>query len=274
MTVAPHAPAPAGNIRVGVGGWTYEPWDESFYPPRLAKTRQLQHAASVLTTIEINGTYYRTQTPATFAKWGADTPDSFVFAVKALRFTTNRRVLAEAGESVGKFLASGLTTLGPKLGPILWQFAPTKKFDPDDFGAFLALLPPERDGVRLRHAVEVRHDSFRDPAFVDLCRSRGAAIVFADSDDYPGIPDPTADFIYARLQRSRADEAAGYAGGELDRWAQVAKAWARGEAPSGLDYVAAPPAPAGPREVFCYFISGAKERNPAAAQALIGRVAG
>jgi uncharacterized protein YecE (DUF72 family) len=260
------------TIRVGVGGWTFEPWDESFYPPKLAKARQLQHASRQLTTIEINGTYYRTQTPATFAKWAGDTPEDFVFAVKALRFTTNRRVLAEAGESVGKFLGSGLTELGPKLGPILWQFAPTKKFDADDFGAFLALLPPARDGVRLRHAVEVRHDSFRDPAFVALCRSANAAIVFADSDDYPGIPDPTADFVYARLQRSREDEPAGYSSADLDRWAETARAWARGEAPPGLDYVAAPPAPAGPREVFCYFISGAKVRNPAAAVALIERV--
>lgn len=265
-------PAPAGKIRVGVGGWNYEPWDESFYPPRLAKARQLRHAASVLTTIEINGTYYRTQTPATFAKWAADTPEDFVFAVKALRYTTNRRVLAEAGESVGKFLASGLTALGHKLGPILWQFAPTKRFDADDFGAFLALLPAEQDGLPLRHAVEVRHDSFRDPAFVALCRARGAAIVFADSDDYPGIADLTAAFVYARLQRSREDEPDGYAGADLDRWAEVARGWARGDAPAGLDYVAAPSAVSAPRDAFVYFISGAKVRNPAAAQALITRV--
>jgi uncharacterized protein YecE (DUF72 family) len=261
-----------GKIRVGVGGWTFEPWDESFYPPKLAKARQLQHASGLLTTIEINGTYYRTQTPATFAKWAADTPQDFVFAVKALRFTTNRRVLAEAGESVGKFLGSGLTELGPKLGPILWQFAPTKKFDPEDFGAFLDLLPPEQDGVRLRHAVEVRTDSFRDPAFIDLCRSRNVAVVFADSDDYPGIPDPTADFIYARLQRSREDEPTGYSSAGLDHWAEVARGWARGEAPAGLDYVATTPAPSGPRDAFVYFISGAKVRNPAAAQAMIERV--
>jgi uncharacterized protein YecE (DUF72 family) len=264
----------SGAIRVGVGGWTFEPWDESFYPPKLAKARQLQHASRQLTTIEINGTFYRTQTPATFAKWAADTPDGFVFAVKALRYTTNRRVLAEAGESVGKFLGSGLTELGPKLGPILWQFAPTKRFEPDDFAAFLDGLPPEMDGVRLRHAVEVRHDSFRDPAFIDQCRRRGVAIVFAESDDYPAIADPTAGFVYARLQRSREAEAAGYPPAELDHWATVAKGWAKGAAPDGLEYVAPPPPASGPRDVFCYFISGAKARNPAAAMALIERVGG
>jgi uncharacterized protein YecE (DUF72 family) len=261
-----------GRIRVGVGGWTFEPWEGTLYPDKLPKARQLQHAAGALTTIEINGTYYRTQTPPTFAKWAADTPDGFVFALKALRFTTNRRVLAEAGESVGKFLASGLTELGPKLGPILWQFAPTKKFERDDFAAFLGLLPPDLEGVRLRHAVEVRHDSFRDPAFIDLCRDRGAAVVFASSPDYPEIADPTADFIYARLQKSREDEPTGYAPTELDRWAEVCRSWARGEAPDGLVYAAAPPARSGPRDVFCYFISGAKVRNPQAAMALIERI--
>lgn len=266
--------ASTGRIRVGVGGWTFEPWEQSFYPPRLARTRQLGYAAERLTTIEINGTYYRTQTPATFLKWAADTPDDFVFAVKALRFTTNRRVLAEAGESIGKFLGSGLDELGSRLGPILWQFAPTKRFDEPDFAAFLDLLPEKVGPLAARHAVEVRHESFRDPAFVALCRARGVAIVFADSDDYPAIADPTADFIYARLQRSRPDEPTGYPAKHLERWAEVAAAWARGEAPEGLDYVSAPPATSGPRDVFAYFISGAKERNPAAALALIERLGG
>jgi uncharacterized protein YecE (DUF72 family) len=260
-----------GTIRVGVGGWTFDPWEGTFYPAKLAKARQLHYAASALTTIEINGTYYRTQTAATFAKWAADTPAGFVFALKALRFTTSRRVLAEAGESVGKFLASGLTELGPKLGPILWQFAPTKKFEPDDFAAFLDLLSPVVDGVRLRHAVEPRHISFRDPAFVELCRARGIAVVYARSPDYPEIADQTADFVYARLQQSREEEALGYPPEELDRWAEVCRSWARGEAPDGLDYVGAPQ-PSVARDVFCYFISGAKVRNPQAAMALIERV--
>ncbi len=261
-----------GRIRIGVGGWDFDPWKGTFFPPALAKAKHLAYAASRLTSIEVNGTYYRTQTPATFAKWRDGTPEDFVFAVKALRFTTNRRVLAEAGESVGKFLASGLTELGPKLGPVLWQFAHNKTFDPEDFAAFLDLLPPTQDGVRLRHAVEVRTDSFRDPAFVEMCRARGVAIVFADSDDYPGIADPTADFVYARLQRSREDALTGYVSADLDRWAEVARDWARGEAPAGLDYVALPPGPVATRDAFVYFISGAKARNPAAAQALIERV--
>ncbi|HTI67701.1 MAG TPA: DUF72 domain-containing protein [Caulobacteraceae bacterium] len=262
-----------GRIRVGVGGWTYEPWRGVFFPEGLAQARELAYASTQLTTIEINGTYYRTQSPSTFAKWKAETPDGFVFAVKALRYTTNRRVLAEAGESVGKFLGSGLTGLGDKLGPILWQFAPTKKFDEADFAAFLELLPERQDGVRLRHAVEVRHDSFRDPAFVALLRRHGVAVVFADSDSFPAIPDPTADFVYARLQQTREKEETGYAPAELDRWAAVAKAWAAGETPEALPYVAPPVPAAGARDVFVYMISGAKVRAPAAAKALIERVA-
>jgi uncharacterized protein YecE (DUF72 family) len=262
----------AGRIRVGVGGWTFEPWRGVFFPDGLPHARELEYASRKLTTIEINGTYYRTQSPATFAKWAGETPEGFVFAVKALRFCTNRRVLAEAGESVGKFLASGLTELGPKLGPLLWQFAPTKRFDADDFAAFLDLLPASRDGLRLRHAVEVRHASFRDPAFVALARSRNVAVVFADSDDYPAIADPTADFAYARLQRSHEEEPAGYPPADLDRWAAVARGWAAGTAPSGLDYAAEPPDKGPPRDVFVYVISGAKVRAPAAAMALIERL--
>lgn len=258
-------------IRVGVGGWTFEPWEETFYPAKLPRTRQLEYAARRLTTLEVNGTYYRTQTPATYAKWASEVPDGFVFTLKALRYTTNRKVLAEAGESVGKFLNSGLAELGDRLGPIVWQFAPTKTFEPEDFGAFLDLLPDAVSGARLRHAVEVRHDSFRDSDFVALCAARGAAIVFAESDDYPGIADPTADFVYARLQRSR-DIPDGYPADELDRWAETAKAWERGEAPSGLDYAAEPPPKAAARDVFCFFISGEKQRNPAAAMALMTRV--
>lgn len=262
----------AGRIRVGVGGWTYEAWRGVFFPEGLAHAKELNYASRQLTAIEINGTYYRTQAPATFAKWRDDTPDDFVFAVKALRYATNRKVLAEAGESVGKFLGSGLTELGAKLGPILWQFAPTKRFDPDDFGAFLALLPRTQDGVRLRHAVEVRHDSFRDPGFVALARQHGAAVVFADHDTYPAIADPTADFVYARLQQTREQEPAGYAPADLDRWAAVAKGWAAGEAPEGLDYVAPPAPKADARDAYIFMISGAKVRAPAAAMALIERL--
>jgi uncharacterized protein YecE (DUF72 family) len=262
----------AGTIRVGVGGWTYEPWRGVFFPDKLAQAKELAYASSKLTTIEINGTYYRTQAPSTFAKWRGETPDGFVFSVKALRFTTNRKVLAEAGESVGKFLGSGLTELGDKLGPILWQFAPTKKFDPVDFGAFLDLLPKTQDGMTLRHVVEVRHDSFRTPDFVALARKHGVAVVYANGAGFPEIADPTADFIYARLQGTHEAVETGYKPEELDHWAGVARAWAAGESPAGLEYVAEPPPPSGARDAFVYIISGAKVRNPAAAQALIERL--
>jgi uncharacterized protein YecE (DUF72 family) len=261
----------AGTIRVGIGGWTFAPWRGTFYPPDLAQKNELAFAASKLTTIEINGTYYRTQSPASFRKWAAETPDGFVFSVKALRFCTNRRVLAEAGESVGRFVNSGLSALGDKLGPILWQFAPTKRFEPDDFAAFLALLPETVDGIRLRHAVEVRHDSFCTPDFIALLRRHGVAAVLAHSEKYPLIADPSADFVYARLQGTEEDIDTGYAAADLDAWAKRAKALAEGQMPSDLPALAEPPK-AEPRDVFMFMISGAKVRAPAAAMALIDRV--
>ncbi|ADP71375.1 protein of unknown function DUF72 [Rhodomicrobium vannielii ATCC 17100] len=239
-------------IRAGIGGWTYEPWRGLFYPNGLPQARELAFASRAVTSIEVNGTFYRTQTPATFAKWRDETPDGFVFSVKAPRAAVMKRVLAEAGPSVERFAASGLGELGEKLGPILWQFAPTKKFDPDDMAAFLALLPRKAGGRPLRHALEVRHESFRTPAFTDLAAKAGAAIVFADSDDYPLIEESTADFVYMRLMRARADEETGYTPGEIEAWRKRAEGWAA----RGLD-------------VFVYFINGAKERAPAAAQAFL-----
>ena len=262
-----------GRIRVGVGGWTFEPWRNGvFFPEGLPHKRELSYLAAELTVTEVNGTYYRTQSAATFAKWAAETPDGFVFSIKALRYCTNRKVLGEAGESVARFVGSGLGELGDKLGPILWQFMPTKRFEPEDFAAFLNLLPDEVGGRRLRHALEVRHESFRDPAFIDMARKRGAAIVFADSAKYPCLPDPTADFVYARMEDAKDAVETGYTAPELDRFADMAKAWAKGDAPGGLDYVAAPPKPSGERDVFVFMINGAKVRAPAAAQALIARL--
>jgi uncharacterized protein YecE (DUF72 family) len=260
-------------IRVGIGGWTFEPWRGVFFPDKLPHARELEYASRQVTAIEINGTYYRTQSPASFAKWAAETPDGFMFSVKALRYCTNRKVLAEAGESVAKFVGSGLSELGDKLGPILWQFMPTKRFEADDFKAFLDLLPEEAGGRRLRHALEVRHESFRDEAFVAMARARRAAIVFADSAKHPAIADPTADFVYARLQDAREAVETGYTAEEIERFADVAQGWARGEAPDGLDYVgAAAPAAGGPRDVFVFMINGAKVRAPAAAKALLARL--
>jgi uncharacterized protein YecE (DUF72 family) len=262
----------SARIRIGVGGWTYEPWRGAFYPKGLAQTRELEYASSRLTSIEINGTFYGSQKPTSYTKWHDETPDDFVFSLKGPRFATNRRVLAEAGESIERFFKSGVTNLKAKLGPINWQFATTKRFDPEDFAAFLKLLPASVDGLAIRHVVEVRNDSFRTPDFVALARTHGVAIVIAGDSKYPQIADVTAPFVYARIMGTTASEPAGYSSSALDLWAKRAKTWAAGGSPPDLQ-TAAPPLPdKGGREVFLYVISGAKERNPAAAIALIERI--
>jgi uncharacterized protein YecE (DUF72 family) len=255
------------SIYVGIGGWIFEPWRGTFYPPGLPQKRELEYAASKLTAIEVNGTYYGSQKPDSFARWHDETPDEFVFTLKGPRFATNRRVLAEARDSVEKFFDSGVTRLKKKLGAVNWQFMATKKFDAEDFAAFLALLPQKVDGLAIRHAVEVRHDSFKDRTFVRMCRDRGVAIVFAADGDFPTIADVTADFVYARLMGTKAQEKLGYPRPMLTTWAGRAQRWARGESPD-MELLA-PAAPEKARDVFVFFISGAKARNPAAAQALI-----
>jgi len=166
----PNSSASEPAIRVGVGGWTFEPWRDNFYPKGWPAARELEYASRKLTAIEVNGTYYSTQKPETFAKWREQTPEGFVFSLKANRFATNRRVLAEAGESIERFVNSGIAELGPKLGPIVWQFAPTKRFDAVDFEAFLQLLPAAVGGVPLRHVLDVRHETFKTPAYLALAR--------------------------------------------------------------------------------------------------------
>ena len=260
-------------IRIGIGGWTYEPWRGPFYPEKWPIKRELEYASRHVTAIEVNGTYYSGFKPATFASWRATAPDGFVFALKASRYCTNRKVLAEAGESIARFTGQGIVELGDMLGPILWQFMATKTFDAADFGAFLKLLPSEQDGIALRHAVQVRHESFAVPEFVALCLAAGVAIVYADSADYPAIADVTADFVYARLENAVEDEPTGYAPAALDRWVDVARAWSRGAQPDGLPYADAPAAPKTARDTFVFFINGAKVRSPAGAMALIERMA-
>ena len=260
-------------IRVGVGGWTFEPWRDNFYPKGWPHGRELEYASRKLTAIEVNGTYYSSQKPATFAKWREETPPGFMFSLKANRFATNRRVLAEAGESVERFIGSGIAELGDKLGPLLWQFAPTKRFDPVDFEAFLKLLPSQVQGLPLRHVMDVRHDSFKTPEYLALARRHKVATVFSDSDDYPSFADITGDFLYARLMRAQSHLPLGFAPEALDQVAQCARCWAAGDEPQALPRVEAQPAAAAPRDVFLYFISAAKERNPAAAMALIERLA-
>jgi uncharacterized protein YecE (DUF72 family) len=245
-----------GKIRVGIGGWSYEPWRGVFYPAGLRQKDELSYATSQMTAIEINSTYYSTQSPKSFANWAAAAPDGFQYSAKASRFCTNRKVLADAGSSIEKFIGQGLSELADKLGPIVWQFAATKKFDADDFGAFLDLLPDKLQDRNLRHALDVRNASFDDPAFIELARSTGMAIVHADHPEYPLIDADTADFVYARVMKAQEDLEAGYSDADLDFWADKAQSWA-----------------AEGRDVYLFFISGAKVRNPAAARAVIDRLA-
>jgi uncharacterized protein YecE (DUF72 family) len=260
----------SGRVRVGIGGWVFEPWRGTFYPDGLTQKRELEYASRKLTSIEVNGTFYGSQKPASFRKWHDETPEDFVFALKGPRFATNRRVLAEAGESVERFFGTGVLELRDKLGPINWQFAATKKFDPEDFAAFLALLPREVEGRAIRHAVEVRHPSFAVPEFVALAKEHGVAIVASGDSQYPGLWDATAPFVYARIMGTDEGEAEGYAPAALDGWAARAKALSEGREPDGLPLLV--PADGEPRDVFLYVISGAKVRNPAAAMALLDRL--
>ena len=259
----------AGTIRVGIGGWTFPPWRGTFYPPGLPHARELEHASRQVTTIEINGTFYGAQKPSSFAAWRDTAPDGFVFSLKASRYCTNRRDLGAAGESVERFLGGGMMELGPKLGPILWQFPHTRRFEPE-FAAFLDLLPPARDGVPLRHVIEARHPTFADPAYVALLRERGIAHAVCDSDKHTLFGDRTAAFSYARLERNDDDMPDGYDAPALERWAARARAWVAGE---GTDLpLVADPGPAVAGDCFVYFISGDKVRAPDAARSLLRRL--
>ncbi|HEX8445065.1 MAG TPA: DUF72 domain-containing protein [Sphingomonas sp.] len=245
----------AGTIRIGIGGWSYDPWRGTFFPEKLPKTRELEHAATRLTAIEINATYYGRQKPETFAKWAASVPDGFRFAVKASRYATARKILADGAESVAMFLDQGLERLEDRLGPVLWQLPPTKAFDREDLARFLALLPADIGGRPARHVLEARHASFDDPAALALLRDHNIAIAHVDRPDAPAIAERTADFAYARLERAVAAEPAGYTPEALDHWATVAREWvAAGD------------------DAYLFFIAGDKVRNPDAAEAMIARV--
>ena len=244
-----------GTIRVGIGGWVFPPWRGSFFPPGLPQSQELHHASRQLTAIEINGTFYNSGRPDSFRKWRDDTPDGFVFSLKGPRFVTHRNELAGAGEAFDLFFSRGVLELGDKLGPVLWQFAPFKQFDAEDFAGFLKLLPREAGGRPLRHLVEVRHQSFRTSAFTDLLHEHRVAVAQVDDAKYPAFEEVTADFAYLRLRRCAEEEPTGYPAEALDQWAARARALA-----------------AEGRDVFLYFINGAKIRAPAAAQALIQRL--
>ena len=263
--------AMAGNIRIGIGGWTFAPWRDNFYPKGLVQRRELEHASRHVTAIEVNGTYYGTQKPATYAKWRDEAPDGFVFSAKAPKRIMQSRILARTGPQVDDFVG-GIASLGPKLGPLVWQFDRGVRIDRDDFAAFLQLLPAQVDGMALRHVLDVRDPGFVDAAYLDLARRHGCATVFTDSPEHPSFADLTSSFVYARLMRSRAEIATGYPEAELRQWADRARTWAAGGEPGDLPRIGSGPGPAPgqPRDVFVFFIAAAKERNPAAAMALLG----
>ena len=243
------------SIRVGIGGWSYPPWRGTFYPDKLPHARELEYASRHLTAIEINSTFYSRQAPASWQKWAGAVPDDFVFSLRASRFCVTRPMLADAGEGIGNFYAQGIDRLGSKLGPTLWMLAARRKFDREDIAAFLKLLPANLGSIPLRHAIEPRHESFRDPAFYDLCRDHGVAIVYGDDDEFPCIDADTSDFRYARLQRMSETVPTGYDSPALDRFAKLASGWSN----KG-------------RDPFLYMINGAKLRAPAAAVALQERL--
>lgn len=240
----------AHPIRVGVGGWSFEAWDDTFYPPGLSKAKQLSYMSSKMTAIEVNATYYSSFKPETFAKWAEASPDGFVFSLKAHRFSTVRKTKDDMKKSVDLFLGQGLTALKEKLGPINWQFPGTRKFDVEYFKTFLSVLPKEQDKLPLRHALEVRGSGFDVPEFYDLLTKHGATVVYAEDDEFPKLRHEGADFAVARLMQSQSDEAAGYPSAEIGRFAKLVSGWSKKQ------------------DVFAFFISGAKERNPAAAMAL------
>ena len=258
----------ARNIRVGIGGWTYAPWRDNFYPKGLVQRRELEYASRHVTAIEVNGTYYGTQKPATYAKWRDEVPDGFVFSAKAPKRIMHSRTLARTGPQVDDFVG-GIATLGDRLGPLVWQFDAGTRIDRDDFNAFLELLPKEAGGIALRHVLDVRDRAFVDAGYIARARSHGFATVFTDSPEHPSFADLTADFVYARLMRSRSAVDTGYPIAELEQWAQRAQAWASGDETGDLPRIDPAPAPHSPRDVFVFFIAADKERNPAAAMALL-----
>jgi uncharacterized protein YecE (DUF72 family) len=271
--MAKKSASPSGRIRVGIGGWSYAPWRGVFYPKGLKQADELAYATSKLTSIEINATHYRLQSPKSFRIWAATAPDGFVFSVKGPRLVTQQKALAETGNFIKRFFASGLAELGNKLGPVLWQFAPFKRFDEADFGKFLDLLPHELDGHKLNHVIEARHASFSTQRFVELARSAGVAIAYVDAESWPSMADLTGDVIYVRLQRGDDALPTAYKPKDLDKWSERATLWSIGAAPKDLARVDAEHQPeAKPRDVFIYFIHEGKLRAPAAAMALIERL--
>lgn len=260
------APGAIDGIRVGVGGWTYAPWRETFFPEGLVQRRELEYASRRLSAIEINGTYYSAQKPDTYARWRDETPDTFVFTAKAPMRIVQAKVLANTAGQVEAFVG-GIATLGAKLGAISWQFE--RKLDRADFARFVDALPMTVDGRPVRHALEVRDADSVDASLVELARKKNVALVFTDSTEWPSFADVTADFVYARLMRARSNLVTGYTRPELVAWAERARIWAKGGDPEDLPRLTGASPKARHRDVFVFFINADKERNPAAATTLI-----
>jgi uncharacterized protein YecE (DUF72 family) len=289
------APAKHGDIRIGISGWRYKPWRGVFYPKGLPQSQELAFASHTFRSIEINGTHYRLQRPQLFDRWAGETPEDFVFAVKAHRYITHMRRLKEPAEPLARFFGSGLLRLGPKLGPILWQFPPSFRFNPERIESFFKLLPRDTGAVaelvrrhkrgrrqkatedwplRVRHAMEIRHESFVDPHFIELLRAYDVALVCADTVEWPRLMDVTADFVYCRLHGSKVLYTSGYDAASIRRWSERVVAWARGGEPADAERVIDRPAPRrARRDVYVYFDNDAKVRAPYDAQQLMAHVA-
>jgi uncharacterized protein YecE (DUF72 family) len=288
------AAAERGHIRVGVSGWTYRPWRGNFYPPGLVQKRELGYAAGQFNALEINGTFYGMQTPKAFAQWAAAVSEGFIFAVKGPRYLTHMLKLKNPEPPLANFFASGPLAMGDRLGPILWQFPATFRFDVERIEAFFRLLPRDTaeavrlarrhdsrlraapdfgDGVvrPLRHAMEIRHESFRDPAFIQLLGRYGVALVCADTVEWPLLMDVTADFVYCRLHGSVELYNSGYSNVELDIWAERVRNWATGQATDGT-FVTGPVADGRKRDVFVFFDNTDKLMAPGDAKGLMRRL--
>jgi uncharacterized protein YecE (DUF72 family) len=292
-------PSMSGSVHIGISGWRYVPWRGVFYPKGLAQHRELEYAATQLPTIEINGSFYSLQRPESYAAWHAATPPGFVFAVKGNRFITHMLKLKDIEGPLANVLASGVFALGDKLGPFLWQFPPIVKFDPQRFEGFLSLLPQDTDsalalalqyqprmegrvsleaGPRrpMRHAVEIRHESFMDPAFIAMLRRYNVGLVVADTAGrWPLCEDVTADFVYIRLHGDKELYASGYEDASIAAWAARIHAWRNGGQPQGARLVSHTPPPAAEaRDVYCYFDNDIKVHAPYDALRLIKAVEG
>lgn len=285
-----------GDIRIGISGWRYKGWRGVFYPRDWPQRRELEFAASQFPSVEINGTFYSLQRPQSFAAWAAATPDDFVFAVKGPRYITHMKRLKDVETPLANFFASGIFRLGKKLGPILWQLPPNFRFDAKSLESFFKLLPQDtqkaealarrhdkwmteraetRAGAKrkLRHALEIRHESFRTAEFIELLREYNIALVCADTVEWPRLMDLTADFVYVRLHGSKVLYASGYGKKDIEAWARRVAAWAKGKEPGDAERVIDKPAARRrARDVFVYFDNDAKVRAPFDATKLITRV--